>query len=183
MTVVSVVYFSAFHGHTKILADEVVKGAHSIDGTTVHLIDATRPDWTLLEQSDAIVFGSPTYMGSVAAEFKKFMDQSSDVWIKQQWKDKIAAGFTCSHAYSGDKLNVLVQMAIFAAQHGMIWVGAAQMQEGNKPEHVNRLGSFLGVMAQADTKDPAPIPPAGDRKSAFLLGQRVAEMAKKFKPS
>jgi multimeric flavodoxin WrbA len=181
MTTIAIVYFSAFHGHTKTLADEVVKGAASIKDTITHLIDATQPDWDKLNASDAIIFGSPTYMGSVAAEFKKFMDQTSQVWMQQKWKDKLAAAFTSSHAYSGDKLNVLIQLSIFAAQHGMTWINPAQMQEGNKPEHVNRIGSFLGVMAQADTKDPEPLPPSGDRKSAFLLGARVAEFAKRMK--
>jgi NAD(P)H dehydrogenase (quinone) len=116
-------------------------------------------------------------MGSVAAGFKSFMEETTPVWLERKWQDKIAAGFTTSHALSGDKLTVLIQMAVFAAQHGMIWIGPTEMQRGSGRDDVNRLGSFLGVMACSDTKDPPPVPSNGDRESAFLLGQRVAEIA------
>src|SRR5690606_41181388 len=108
-------------------------------------------------------------------------DESASVWMKAGWRNKLAAGFTCSHGLSGDKLNVLIQMAVFAAQHGMVWVGPAQAQEGSQPHHVNRLGSFLGVMAQADTKEGPLTPPEGDLKSAALLGKRMVEWAQKIR--
>ncbi len=47
-----------------------------------------------------------------------------DRWIDgPRWSDKLAAGFTNSKTMSGDKLNTLFDLAAFAAQHGMIWVG------------------------------------------------------------
>lgn len=180
MTKIAIVYFSQFHGHTKIMADHVAGGV-TAGGATPVMVDVTQKiDWDALNAMDAFIFGSPTYMGSVAAPFKKFMDDSGNQWMQQKWKDKLAAGFTCSHGLSGDKLNVLIQLAVFAAQHGMTWVNPAQMQEGSGPQHVNRLGSFLGVMAAADSKGEAPQPPEGDRRSAFLLGERVAQMAARF---
>ena len=54
---------------------------------------------------------------------KEFMEKSSRKWYEQKWKNKITAGFTNSHSLSGDKLNYLMQLVVFAAQHGMIWVG------------------------------------------------------------
>ncbi|MFV9972394.1 MAG: hypothetical protein AB8V06_05700 [Francisella endosymbiont of Hyalomma asiaticum] len=51
------------------------------------------------------------------------MEKSSRKWYEQKWKNKITAGFTNSHSLSGDKLNYLMQLVIFAAQHRMIWVG------------------------------------------------------------
>jgi len=179
MKKIAVVYFSKFHGHTRIVADAVMRGVRDAGGHVLD-VDVTRGvPWDDLAQCDALVFGSPTYMGSVAAEFKKFMDDSSSVWMKAGWRDKLAAGFTCSHGLSGDKLNVLIQMTVFAAQHGMVWIGPAQPQEGSQPHHINRLGSFLGVMAQADTKEGPPTPPEGDLKSAALLGRRMVEWAEK----
>lgn len=181
MTRIAVIYHSE-RGRTKIVAEEVAKGAASIEGTTVHLVSVTETiDWELLHQCDALVFGSPTYMGSVSAPFKQFIDSSGEAWLGHKWKNKIAAAFTNSHSYSGDKLGVLMQLSVFAAQHGMIWVGVGDMPEGSRPEHVNRLSSFMGVMTQSDTSvDPDP-PPSGDRKTAFNLGRRVAEMAGRFK--
>ncbi|MDB5478027.1 MAG: NADPH-dependent reductase [Alphaproteobacteria bacterium] len=176
---IAILYHSE-KGRTKIVAEEIGKGA-MVGGAEVHLISVIAEiDWDLLHRCDALVFGSPTYMGSVSAPFKKFMDDSGNVWMKHVWKDKIAAGFTNSHSYSGDKLNVLVQMAIFAAQHGMIWVGSGDMPTGSTPDDLNRLGSFMGVMTQSDTAIAIDPPPLGDRKTAFNYGMRIAEMAKKL---
>jgi NAD(P)H dehydrogenase (quinone) len=181
MTKVAIVYHSK-QGHTKILATEVAKGAQSIADTHVDIISATdKIDWELLNSSDAIIFGCPTYLGNVTGEFKLyFMDASGDAYLNQKWKNKIAAGFTNSHSASGDKLTVLLQMAVFAAQHGMIWVGQAEKRSGSSIDDVNRLGSYMGSMAQCDPSLGDILPPQGDRKTAFLLGKRVAEIAKKF---
>jgi NAD(P)H dehydrogenase (quinone) len=111
-------------------------------------------------------------MGNVSGLFKMFMDASSKPWLEQKWKDKVAAGFTISGSPSGDKLNTLQSLMIFAMQHGMIWVGNAEMPYNE--EGINRLGSFSGVMAQAGQVAPDIEPNEADRKSAERLGQRVA---------
>jgi NAD(P)H dehydrogenase (quinone) len=61
---------------------------------------------------------------------------------------------------------------IFAMQHGMVWVGNAEMPYNE--EGINRLGSFSGLMAQAGQVAPEVEPDAADRRSAERLGQRVA---------
>jgi NAD(P)H dehydrogenase (quinone) len=181
MTRIAIVYHSK-QGHTKTLAEEAAKGAQSIAGTTVDMVSAMdQIDWDILDQSDAIIFGCPTYLGNVTGEFKLyFMDASGDAYLNQKWKNKIAAGFTNSHSASGDKLTVLLQMAIFAAQHGMIWVGQAEKRSGSTPDDVNRLGSYMGAMAQCDPSLGTMLPPLGDRQTVFALGKRVAEITKKF---
>jgi len=136
----------------------------AVEGIEVH--------WADLEAADAIIFGSPTYMGNVSAPFKTFMDASSKPWLEQKWKDKLAAGFTISGSPSGDKLNTLQSLMIFAMQHGMVWVGNAEMPYNE--EGINRLGSFSGLMAQAGQVAPDVEPNAADRRSAEKLGQRVA---------
>ena len=187
MIKISIVYHSGF-GHTEVQAKHVETGASSIEGIKTELVKveiaAKNPE--ILNESDAIIFGSPTYMGSASAPFKEFMDASSKLWFEQKWKDKIAAGFTNSHSMSGDKLNTLIQMTIFAMQHSMIWVGLGQMNQSPdgqaaKPDVVNRIGSFLGAMAQSENDSPEITPPPGDLKTAELLGKRVAEITKKFK--
>ena len=124
MRLIVIVYHSGY-GHTAKQAEAVARGALSVAGVTAALIKVEEIDqhWAELEKADAIVFGSPTYMGSASAPFKAFMDASSKVWAAQGWKDKLAAGFTNSASQSGDKLSTLQQLAIFAAQHGMIWIG------------------------------------------------------------
>lgn len=186
MTKIAIVYHSGF-GHTEVQAKYVEKGAASVDGVTAHLIKAENAtqDLAVLNDMDAIILGSPTYMGSVSAPFKAFMDASSKAWFKQEWKDKVAAGFTNSHSLSGDKVNTLIQMAVFAAQHGMIWVGQAEPNqspdgEAGKADVVNRMGSSLGAVAQSENASPDITPPAGDLKTAELFGKRVAEITKRL---
>ena len=180
MTKIAVIYHSK-QGHTKTLATEVAKGVESIGAKAELVFVDQQIDWELLNNCDGMIFGSPTYLGNVTGEFKLyFMDASGDAYLNQKWRNKIAAGFTNSHSASGDKLTVLIQMAIFAAQHGMIWVGQAEKRSGSTPEDVNRLGSYFGAMAQCDPSLGKMLPPEGDRKTAFLLGKRVAEISNKL---
>lgn len=187
MSKIVIVYHSGY-GHTKKLAEHIGQGAQKVPGTQVQIIDVdtAQKDWTPLNQADAIIFGAPTYMGSVSAPFKAFMDASSKIWMGFGWKDKIAAGFTNSGSPSGDKLNSLLQIAVFAAQHGMIWVGTGLMPSsdavGNYGKgNLNRLGSMLGVMAQSDNAPPEVTPPAEDLATGSYLGERVAQITKKLR--
>ena len=184
---IAIVYHSGY-GHTAEQANAVARGAGLVAGAEVKLISVAEGDvpWDDLQKSDAIIFGSPTYMGSISAPFKKFMDDSSKAWFTQQWKDKIAAGFTNSASQSGDKLNTLQTLAIFAAQHSMIWVGNDLLPGNNNSkgsvEDLNRLGSSLGAMAQSNSDEgPDKGPIASDLKTAEHLGARVAGIAARFK--
>ncbi|CAA7612457.1 Multimeric flavodoxin WrbA [Candidatus Terasakiella magnetica] len=182
MTKIAIVYHSGF-GHTKILAEAVADGAATVAGSSVHLIavDEVEAKADILDAADAIIFGSPTYMGSASAKFKEFMEWSSKIWYVRGWADKLAAGFTASASQSGDKLNVLIQMAVFAAQHGMVWVGANLLPGNNtskgSPEDLNRLGSYLGAMAQNNADQGPEGVTTADHQTARHLGQRVAEAA------
>jgi NAD(P)H dehydrogenase (quinone) len=183
MSTIAIIYFSG-SGHTHLMAEAIASGIGS--NTTTHLLRITGEQinqgrWKseefmqTLNQADAIVFGSPTYMGGVASQFKAFADAASSVWAQQGWKDKLAGGFTHSGGLSGDKQGTLLYMAINAAQHGLIWVGAGEMTQ---PNGVNRLGSYLGVMGQGypDFTGTQPVElDAGDRQSCELYGQRIAQ--------
>ena len=105
MTKVVVVFHSGY-GHTAKLAEAVAQGASSVNGAEVKLIPVAEAEshWDDFQNADAIIMGAPTYMGSLSAEFKKFMELSSKFWMQQSWKDKIAGGFTNSASLSGDKL-------------------------------------------------------------------------------
>lgn len=180
---ISIVYDSGY-GHTAKLARSVAEGAQRVRGTEVELVsvaDGAIP-WRTLEASDAIVFGSPTYNGLVTAKFKQFMeDTTKPVWIPQKWRNKIAAGFTNSGAMHGDKLNSLVAMALFAAQHGMIWVGL-DLFPGKSAGDMNRVGGWLGAMAQSDDASPEVTPPESDLLTAAHLGERVAQTVCRMQP-
>lgn len=186
MTSIAIVYHSGY-GHTKALAEAVAGGAAELQGTQVHLIpvEEAQDKAAILDGADAMIFGSPTYMGSASAKFHEFMEWSSKTWYGRGWKDKLAAGFTVSASQSGDKLNTLIQLAVFAAQHGMLWVGQDLLPGNNNSKgsvnDLNRLGSFLGAMAQANADQGAEGVTEADKKTAAHLGKRVAETAARFK--
>lgn len=178
---VSIVYDSG-HGHTAKQAQAVAAGVRQVPRAEARLFAVADGaiDWEALEKSEAIIFGSPTYNGLISARLKQFMEDSTrTAWLPQAWRNKIAAGFTNSGAMHGDKLNSLVSMALFAAQHGMIWVGL-DLFPGRSNDDPNRVGSWLGAMAQSNDESPELSPIESDLKTASHLGQRVAELAQRF---
>lgn len=182
MANVVVVYHSGY-GHTQRMAQAVADGA----GARLLAIDAdgNLPEggWEELAAADAIIFGSPTYMGSVSWQFKKFADASSKPWFAQQWKDKIAAGFTNSAGMNGDKQGVLTSLFTLAMQHSMIWVSQGLMPSntrGAKRDDVNYLVSYSGAIAQSPSDAGADAMSAGDLETARLFGERVARIAGRF---
>lgn len=178
-----VIAYHSGYGHTAKQAEAVAAGASAVPGAVAELVpldELTEDVWARLAAADAIIFGAPTYMGSPSWVFKKFAEESVRAWADNlAWRDKIAAGFTNSKAMSGDKLNSLVDIAVFAAQHGMIWVGLdiypGWAESTASIEDLNRLGSWLGAMAQSDADLSAEkAPPATDLRTAEALGVRVA---------
>lgn len=182
MSKIAIVYHSGY-GHTKRMAEAVAEGAKG----ELIAIDAegniTEAQWTTLGAADAIIFGSPTYMGSVSWQFKKFADASSKPWFSQAWKNKISAGFTNSATMNGDKLSTLHYLFTLSQQHSMIWVGTGLMPSNSKAAQrndVNFVGSYSGAMAQSpsDASPDEMLP--GDLETAKLFGARVAETAGRF---
>ncbi len=186
----TVVVYHSGYGHTRKQAEAVHQGAAGVAGATAELLEISAegqvPEggWEKLEQADAIVFGSPTYMGGPSWQFKRFADASSKPWFGSKWKNKLAAGFTNSASMNGDKLSTLHYMITLAMQQGMVWVGTGMMPANSKAatrNDVNWLGSFAGAMAQSpsdSSPDEGPLP--GDLETARLFGARVAETAARW---
>ncbi|SPL70357.1 flavodoxin family protein [Acinetobacter stercoris] len=169
---IAIVYHSPY-GHTAKVASFIAQGAKKT-GIQVYTMDIEHIDWIKLDDADAIIFGSPTYMGSITADYKKFMDSTSKRWKNRLWQGKLAAGFTNSGGLSGDKLSVLQQINLFAMQHGMIWSGLPLMPTGHKEADLNRLSSHLGLMTQSDNAPIEITPPQGDLDTAFWFGEYIA---------
>jgi multimeric flavodoxin WrbA len=173
----TVVIFHSGYGHTQRVAQFVAQGANAqsiaIDADG-NISDA---DWAALDAADAIIFGSPTYMGMVSWQFKKFADASSKRWFTSAWKDKVAGGFTISASPSGDKLSTIQYFITLAMQQGMVWVGQPALNDGS----INRIGSNSGVMAQVGPTSPAEDIPQGDLDTAKAYGERVAAVAAKLR--
>lgn len=187
MVQIAIVYHSG-EGHTEVQARAVERGAGAVNGVEVRLIAAGDVDrhWAHLDAADAIVMGAPTYMGSISAGMKAFMEATAAQYFEQRWSGKLAAGFTNSGSHAGDKLNTLTDIALFAAQHGMHWINlgliAGNDTSHGSPEELNRLGGWLGAMAQSNIDEgPDRVPPDSDRRTAEHLGRRVAEAALQWK--
>jgi NAD(P)H dehydrogenase (quinone) len=185
---IAIVYHSGY-GHTARQAEAVKTGVSLVDGAVAQLlsVEEAQACWSDLAKADGIIFGAPTYTGSASAAFKAFMDASSHAVMTNgfAWKDKIAAGFTNSGSRSGDKLSTLIQIALFAAQHGMHWVNLAlppaNHSSSGSEKDLNRLGFWLGAAAQSNTdQGPDLVPPESDLATARHLGRRVAEVTLQF---
>jgi NAD(P)H dehydrogenase (quinone) len=186
MSTIAIVYHSGF-GHTQALAEAVAKGAQTVANTKVSLIPVADAEarQAELDGADAIIFGSPTYMGGVSAEFAKFKDWTAKKWMARAWQDKLAAGFTVSASWGGDKQNTLYQLLTLAQQQGMVWVGLGLAPGYNhskgSPEDLNRTGASLGVMAQANADQGNEGIGASELRTAEALGKRIAEAARRWK--
>ncbi len=182
MSKVVVVYHSGY-GHTGALAEAVAKGARSVADVTVTLLPVAEVETrqSELEAADAIIFGTPTYMGGPSAEFTKFKEWSSKHWMARAWQNKLAAGFTNSASWNGDKQNTLVQLLTLAMQHGMVWVGLGLAPGYNHSkgsiEDLNRLGASIGAMGQSNADQGVEGTAASDFRTMEALGKRVAEAA------
>jgi NAD(P)H dehydrogenase (quinone) len=190
-TSIAVVYHSGY-GHTEVVAQAVAEGAGTVEGIEVTMIAAAdidspeSPALAQLDAADAMIFGSPTYLGSASAVFKGFMEATSTRWMEQKWADKLGAGFTNSGSMNGDKQNTLIEFFTFAMQHGMAWVGLGQMpgnnHSGGSEADSNRLGASIGCMSQANVDQGGDVaPPESDRETARLFGARVARAAARWK--
>ena len=176
MSKIAIVYHSGY-GHTAKVAEAVAETS----GGALIAIDAegNLPEgaWEQLAAADTIVFGSPTYMGSVSWQFKKFADASSKPWYGRVWKDKLAAGFTNSATLNGDKGSTLTYLFTLSQQHGMLWTGLGELPSNAKSatrSDINNLGASAGLIT-ATPSDASPDEMVdGDIATAKLFGKRIA---------
>ncbi|MFJ8859551.1 flavodoxin family protein [Streptomyces sp. NPDC102451] len=179
---IAIAYYSGF-GHTDLIADAVRNGASDAGAevTLIRVDTITDEQWQTLDDADAIIFGSPTYMGSAAGKFHVFAESTSRRWATAAWRNKLGAGFTNAACKAGDKHSTLAYFATLGAQHQMNWINLG-LHPGwhtstESENDLNRLGYFNGAAAST----PADLPPGAvskaDLATAEHLGQRVAQHA------
>ena len=188
MSKVSIIYYSQ-GGTTAALAQAVSKGvvasgasADVISIEPTHFDNGRWQNEAILKQlseSDAIVFGAPTFMGGVAAQFKAFADATGHIWYGRGWCGKLAGGFTISGSASGDKLHSLQYFSILAAQHGMVWANWDELPR--QADGTNQLGAFLGFMG-VNPADPGTPPglSEGDALSGEKYGRYIGKLAQRM---
>lgn len=188
---VAIVYCSRY-GHTRAAAEAVERGAAKLADVKLYTTVEAAEKMEELDAADAIILGTPTYMGNMASEMKVFLEATVGRWVSRAWADKIAGGFTNSSNFSGDKLNSLEGMMITCMQLGMIWVSlnilpgendpdAEKTVNGPSPDCLNRNSASLGPMAASFNVRTPAAPPRGDIETAERYGERVATIAARFK--
>ena len=180
----TVVVYHSGYGHTKRVAEVVAEGA----AAELLAIDAegNLPEggWEKLAAADAIIFGTPTYMGGPSWQFKKFADASSKPWYGRAWQYKVFGGFTNSASPVGDKGATLIQLQTLASQHGGIWVSLGLLPANTKAAthaEVNHLGGSVGLLVRSPADASVDEIPPGDLETARHYGQRVAEVAARLR--
>ncbi len=183
MSKIAVVFHSGY-GHTRRVAEYVAEGA----GAELLAIDADgnlpEADWAKLGAADAIIFGTPTYMGGPSWQFKKFADASSKAWFTRAWQDKVFGAFTNSASLNGDKGATMIGLQTLASQHGGIWVSLGLLPSNTKAAartDINNMGGSVGLLVQSPSDASVDEIPQGDLDTAKAYGARVAEVTRKLR--
>ena len=154
---VLILYYSRT-GNTKQMAELVAEGAKDAGGnvTLKPVGEATAED---LLPYDAIVIGSPTYYGSMAAEVKKLFDES--VKFHGQLEGKVGAAFSSAANIGGGNETTVMDILDALLIHGMVVQG-------------NSAGDHYGPISIG-------APDERVRKQCKTLGKRVVSLADKLK--
>lgn len=201
-----IVYYSMY-GHVLQLAKAVEQGAKSVAGAEVLLrrveefdvvnqaIDENDfarqireqqqdiPVCTLddLRAADAVIFGSPTRYGNMAAQMKQLIDTTSGLWLKGEMEGKPAAVFTSTASTHGGQETTLLTMIVPLLHLGMLIVGVPYSVPGMIHTE-GRGGTPYGASTIAGARGELQ-PPAEDLEIARALGRRVADVTAKLRGS
>ena len=200
---VLIVYYSLY-GHIHSLAQAVCEGVGTIQGAEavlrrveefdfvlqktkddayinqVRAAQAAIPICTLddLREADAIIFGSPTRFGNMAAQLKQLIDSTSGLWMKGVFEGKPAGVFTATGSTHGGQETTLLTMMVPLLHFGMLIVGVPYSTEGLAHTEA-RGGTPYGPTTIAGAQGELH-PTAGDLLIARALGSRIAGIAKKL---
>ena len=148
MTKLLVLYYSTY-GHIETMAGAVAEGARSVEGVEVTLkrVPETMPEEIALKygakldqaapiaepgelpEYDAIIFGTPTRFGNMAAQMRNFLDQTGQLWLKGSLVGKVSSVFASTVTGGGNESTILTFIPTLL-HHGMIYVGPALLGSG-----------------------------------------------------
>ncbi len=200
---IMILFYSRF-GNTAKMAEEIAYGAKEISGISVAMrriaddvpteVVSQNPAWSKvvedlndrypttpieklvneLPQYAAIIFGSPTRFGNMAAPMKALWDGTSSLWVNGSLVGKVGAVFTSAASVHGGQESTAISMMFPMLHHGMIIVGVPysvpELTESGSPYGPSRI---VGMLANKEIEE-------ADIKVARALGRRVAEIAGKL---
>ncbi len=195
MSKILVLYYSSY-GHIERMAEAVAAGARSVAGATVAVkrvpelmprevaekahvkLDQAAPIATVdeLAEYDAIIFGTPTRFGNMAAQMRNFLDQTGGLWAQGKLIGKIGSVFASTASQHGGQETTITSFHTTLLHHGMIIVGIPYSQAGlvNMAEITG--GTPYGATTLAGP-DGSRQPSANELALAEYQGKHVAELA------
>jgi NAD(P)H dehydrogenase (quinone) len=198
MAKILVLYYSSY-GHVETMAQAVADGVSSIPGCEVTLkrvpelvpeelaqksgikLDQAAPiaDVNELADYDAIIFGTPTRFGNMAAQMRNFLDQTGGLWGRGALIGKIGSVFVSTASQHGGQETTITSFHTTLLHHGMIIVGLPYSFEGNTIMDEVSGGTPYGASTLAGP-DGSRTPSANELAGARFQGRHVAELAIKL---
>ncbi|WP_445399783.1 NAD(P)H:quinone oxidoreductase [Zobellella sp. An-6] len=196
-TKVLVLYYSSY-GHVETMAHAVAEGARSVGDVQVDIKrvpelvpeEIARQSGVQLDQQapiaepnelanyDAIIFGTPTRFGNMAAQMRNFLDQTGGLWFEQKLIGKVGSVFTSTGTGGGNE-TTLQSFHTTLFHHGMVVVGLPYSAPGLTDLSEVKGGSPLGAACIAGG-DGSRQPSSKELSMAQFQGQHVARLAKKI---
>jgi NAD(P)H:quinone oxidoreductase type IV len=198
-----IVLFYSMYGHTYRMAEAEAEGAREVEGGEVHLLQVPELcSEEVLEASgakearqafahiptaksedltaaDAIIFGTPTRFGMMAAQMREFLDQTGHLWAKGNFINKVGSVFVSSGSLHGGHETTITSFHLNLINYGMIVVGLRP--DDPRLENTNKVhgGSPFGAGTIAG-QDGKRMPDEDELALARMQGKRVATIAKKL---
>ncbi len=198
MAKILVLYYSSY-GHIETMAEAVAEGARRAEGVEVTVkrvpelvpVEVAEKAGMKLDQGaavatpgeladyDAIVFGTPTRFGNMAAQMRNFLDQTGGLWAKGALVGKVGSVFTSTGTQHGGQETTITSFHTTLLHHGMVIVGVPYACEGLSNMDEITGGSPYGAATLAGG-DGARRPSENELGIARFQGEHVARMAAKL---
>jgi NAD(P)H dehydrogenase (quinone) len=201
MARINIIFYSMY-GHTYKMAEAEAQGAREIEGVEVNIyrVQETVPEdiliksgakkaqesfkhlpiatLDLLKQADAIIFGTPTRFGMMAAQMRQFLDTTGGIWVRGELVGKIGSVFTTTSSQHGGQESTILSFHTTLLHHGMIIVGLPFTLPALNDTSSVHGGTPYGASAIINSENNSPT--ELELEIAKMQGKRVAEIAKKL---
>ncbi|HOB55264.1 MAG TPA: NAD(P)H:quinone oxidoreductase [Defluviitoga tunisiensis] len=201
MARINIIFYSMY-GHTYKMAEAEAQGAREIEGVEVNIyrVQETVPEDILiksgakkaqesfkhlpiatldsLKQADAIIFGTPTRFGMMAAQMRQFLDTTGGIWVRGELVGKIGSVFTTTSSQHGGQESTILSFHTTLLHHGMIIVGLPFTLPALNDTSSVHGGTPYGASAIINSENNSPT--ELELEIAKMQGKRVAEIAKKL---
>lgn len=195
MTKLLVLYYSSW-GHVEAMAHAAAEGARSVAGVEVavkrvpelvpeaivqnfhYKVDQPAPiaDPNELADYDAIMIGTPTRFGNMAAQMKNFLDQTGPLWAQDRLVGKVGSVFTSTASQHGGQESTLLATINVLLHLGMVVVGLPYSFKGQLGVDEIKGGTPYGASTISDGNGSRQ-PSAVELEGARFQGRHVASVA------